>query len=187
MEVDNIEQEIERLIDSLRRNYSDGSTRLAEEVVNIFRRATEINNDNIRKEYIPGLKERIIGAKPAMAAIRTVAELCSKELAKGIKGENFEKFAEGLTERIRQGREIAAGRAVERIIDDNSGDKRIITCSYSSLVGRIIELCGSNELRLSVFALESRWQGRDYSLEIIDICRRSGVECEGVSIGELGS
>ncbi|MFP4368616.1 MAG: hypothetical protein ACOC2K_01495 [Bacteroidota bacterium] len=171
---------IEKQIDILSKDYDSGSTDIAVKALNILSAAFLDEN----AERLAGVRDRIIRAKPAMAAVANLAKIAYETFSDCTTNDDIRQKTDEIRKKIKK----ASADAVDNAVNELPGhDLNVVTCSYSSAVIRFFrELNKAGRLN-TVYAVSSIWQEKDYALSIKEECDNLNIKCEIIKKHDLES
>ncbi len=174
--LNNLEQKIEELAN----DFENGSSVIALKALKIFTEEIESVILSLSKDEIEKFKNKIINAKPAMFALRNVMEYAFMLNQNG-------NHPHEIRNEIQNKMKLASENIIDKAshyLKDNSFHS-IATCSYSSTALNLFKQLKSLNYEFKVLALESKWNGRDYSKKIFDECKNLMIEVQILSPEEL--
>jgi translation initiation factor 2B subunit (eIF-2B alpha/beta/delta family) len=166
-------EEIERAINSIKNDYENGSVTIAKKAIDVF--VSTVNSCRYNRGQIEKATELIINAKQDMAALRNIMLMCLEELESLKKPYDFEKSAERIKNYMNNASSNLIDNAINIIDKHKKQDICIITCSYSSTVINLFKEMNKRAKLNKIYALESIWEGRDYSRSVISSCEEIGT------------
>lgn len=166
-------KEIEARIDDLRKDYESGASSIALKGAEIMAQACASFGGDI--ERLQALKQRIIEAKPAMAALKNLAAAAFTVAEKSdfqANADDIYKKTEAKFKIARKNARLAAKKKIKRL-----KLKKALTCSYSSAVVELIKDLAGEVCDFRLVAIESKWKGKRYGAKVCEALRASGGKC----------
>lgn len=180
MSIDNIDL----ILQNFKDDYLNGSTTIAKKALQIL--LSIWNLYGIRDiETIVAYIYKLKASKPTMAAVQNVLSILQSQISASNVSE-FPKICVELLEQMDRAttRTIENfARFLERSIQKDS--LGIITASYSSTVVNILLPIISKNIKLHVFALESKWRQTDYSAYVVQKCNEFAIRASWVGMNAL--
>jgi translation initiation factor 2B subunit (eIF-2B alpha/beta/delta family) len=176
-------EEIERVINSIRNDYENGSVIIANNAIDAF--VSIVNSYRYDKDQIKIATDLIINSKPDMAALRNIMMMCLKELESLSKPYDFRNSAERIKNFMNNAASNLIENAIRIIKEHKKKDNCIITCSYSSTVINLFKKMNNIVNLNKIYALESISDGRDHARSVISSCEKIGIDSYHIKAKDL--
>lgn len=156
-----------KCIEDLKNDYESGSTQIIKKAAGIF--FDFFRNGNPDKKTMMRIIPQIAGAKPTMPGISNVLNnACGRINETDIEIETIRE--EVLADLSRAG-ETVLNKAYKEIFENNDIFK-ILSCSYSSTVEKLIRYAAGQGKIINLTAARSVWKGNDYGTKLLEKCQR---------------
>jgi len=167
--------ELQSRIEEIRNDFTNGSSVIAWNVLNLLADAIKIIDES-DKDNILDLAKELLSAKPHMAGPTNILEIFNKQFPRYSTKSEIANFLNKLNSDLLLASDTCVSLAIEKLIEKEKTS--ILTCSYSSNVFNIIS---SAKSKMTVYILQSIWNGIDYGEIWIDKLSDLNVECNVLS------
>lgn len=163
-------------IEKIRNDLQSGSTTITKQCIDVFTGAYSVAVKNNDKESLSEIAQKMIRAKPTMAAVINIVNHCLQE-SRNYQGADFSPIADSIKKDMDRAGEIIIGKAINKIFMPDKNNV-IITCSYSSNIIKTFEKAAGEQIDFTVMVLRSEWKGNKYHKKVIEDCVEFGVPAE---------
>ncbi len=171
--------ELQKQIGELANDFENGSSVIAKKGLQLF--VDALNSSDLNSEYrIKKLKEEIINAKPSMSALKNIINQAYELYQQGLVADSIKKY---LLDKMNDETMRCIDLAKQKIFEMNF--PVILTCSFSSTVLKLFESLKKDSYSFQVYAYKSIWRNRDYSEQMIDACKKMGIESKQIESKDL--
>ncbi len=173
-------------IDAIRNDFDNGSSTIAKNAIDVFAMAVSVYED---KDQIIETGKLLLKAKPAMAALQNIVNMCIERINDMEHPNSFSEEAKELKTYMDNATTKVVDKAIEYMNKSKKNKSkydtvRIITASYSSTVIELFKELYKRSIPVRIYAMESKWHGRDYAESIIKSCKEIGIECNYITQNE---
>lgn len=158
-------------IEEIRNDFTNGSTVIAGNALKLLEDAIKNINES-DKDNILDLAKELVSVKPHMAAPTNIIKIFISEFPKLSTKIELYNIIEILNDKIKLASDTCISLAIEKLFKKEITS--FLTCSYSSNVFNILTRAGNG---VSVYILQSKWNGIDYSEIWMDKLSDMNVEC----------